>query len=277
MQKILILKGRYDPPQIIDAIAQRWTDNGFIVLTHYGFKKLPAADMVILHVDQTEVPHSYVDRLMAYPVVLNRRMLNISKARFSRILVTQNDTYIGPVIVKSNANCGGMPEVRFKRRFGKFHFPLRLYANFRVDLATTKWLYPLNYPIFNDRTLVPAGVWENPNLIAERFLPEKENGLYYIRYWMFLGDRGWAARFGSKNPIVKFSRRVTPEEQVAVPDELKALRKKIGIDYGRFDFVVHDGLPIVFDVNKTVGGYKDRASFASEIDMLAKGISSYLT
>jgi hypothetical protein len=28
---------------------------------------------------------------------------------------------------------------------------------------------------------------------------------------------------------------------------------QLGFEYGKFDYVVHDGTPILFDVNKTVG------------------------
>ena len=134
---------------------------------------------------------------------------------------------------------------------------------------------PTGYPIYPDKRSVPSGVWDNPNLIVEQFLPETEDGLYFVRYWMFLGDRGWAARFGSKNPIVKFTGRVTEEERVPVPAELIALRKRLGFDYGRFDYVVRDGLPIVFDINKTVGGYHNCAGYAAEVDMLAEGIKDF--
>ncbi|HEX2882002.1 MAG TPA: hypothetical protein VHO25_20930, partial [Polyangiaceae bacterium] len=32
-----------------------------------------------------------------------------------------------------------------------------------------------------------------------------------------------------------------------------ALRKKLGFDMGKFDYVIHEGKPVVFDTNKTVG------------------------
>ena len=74
MQTILILKGRHDPLQLIDAIAPRWACNGYRVLTHHGYQNPPLADIAILHVDLTEIPAVYPKSLRAYPLVLNRNV-----------------------------------------------------------------------------------------------------------------------------------------------------------------------------------------------------------
>ena len=275
MQTILILKSPHDHLYLIDAIAERWSGSGYQVLTHYGYENLPSADIVILHVDLTKIPPIYVERLAAYPLVLNRRVLDISKSAFSKHLVTRDEAYDGPVIVKTDANYGGQPETRGRKISRISRWSKLFFCRGMTDWAKTDSLNPLDYPIYNTKELVPRNVWKNQHLIVERFLPEREDDLYYIRYWMFLGDQGWAARFGSKKPIVKFHCRVTPEERVPVPDELVALRKQLGLDYGRFDYVVRDGHPIVFDINKTVGGYDNCAAYADELDILAKGIRMY--
>ena len=31
------------------------------------------------------------------------------------------------------------------------------------------------------------------------------------------------------------------------------LRQELGFDYGKFDYVVHDGRPVLLDANKTTG------------------------
>ena len=275
MQTILILKSPHDHLYLIDAIAERWPDNGYQVLTHYGFENLPTADIVILHVDLTKIPPMYLERLKAYPLVLNRSVLDISKSAFSERLVTRDEAYDGPVIVKTDANYGGQPEAHGRKLSRTYRWSKLFFCRGTINWAKTASLNPLDYPIYNNKDLVPRKVWKNPHLIVERFLPETEGDLYYVRYWMFLGDQGWAARFGSKKPIVKFHCRVTPEERVPVPDELVALRKQLGLDYGRFDYVVRDGIPIVFDINKTVAGYDNCAGYAAELDILAKGIRMY--
>ena len=46
-------------------------------------------------------------------------------------------------------------------------------------------------------------------------------------------------------------RRVLRRVPVPVPEELRAWRHRLGFDYGKFDFVVRDGVPILLDVNRT--------------------------
>lgn len=123
--------------------------------------------------------------------------------------------------------------------------------------------------------MVPKTVWKNKNFIVEKFLPEIKDGLFYLRYWIFLGEKGWAGRFGAKEPVVKFSKMATKDEEVPVPEELKIVRKKLGFDYGRFDYVEHDGTPILFDVNKTLGGTHHLDAYSAQLDILASGINDF--
>ena len=53
-----------------------------------------------------------------------------------------------------------------------------------------------------------------------------------------------------------------------VPEELIQLRK-INIDYGRFDYVVHAGKSTVLDSNKTQGSGKTMDCFKVDLDLLA--------
>lgn len=119
---------------------------------------------------------------------------------------------------------------------------------------------------------LPAGVWENPNLIVERFVPEREAGYYFLRFWTFLGDRSISGRVGSRDPIVRISRAETPITSVDIPPELHAWRKELGLDYGRLDYVLHDGKPILLDANKTLGCDKSLRTDNGMCDDLAEGI-----
>ena len=263
---------------VIDAIALRWKKMGYEVITHYGTKNLPDADIVILHVDATIVPEEYVECLSQYPVVLNRNVLNISKSMISRNIVRQDDSYPGPVIIKTNANFGGKPEARGKRISHKKTGWLGWLVKKKRDWENADVLNPHNYPIFENKEIIPAGVWKNKNLIVEKFLPEKEDGLFFLRYWIFFGDQGWAGRFGAQDPIVKFSKRVTIDELVPVPAELKIVRKNFCFDYGRFDYAEHNGKTVLYDINKTLGvggGAYPLESYSAQLDMLASGISGF--
>ncbi|WP_018232985.1 hypothetical protein [Thioalkalivibrio thiocyanodenitrificans] len=270
MKRILILgdllgwRRRY----LVDALALRWREAGHRILKRRTTRHLPDADVVILHVDRTVVPGRISDCLKSYPVVLNRQAVDISKRAISRQLVAPGDDYAGPVVVKTDANCGGLPEHPLSRylptRFGRGRAWAKVAA-----------IRPDRYPVFAGKAEVPPGVWENPALVVERFLPERRDDLYYLRYWIFLGGKGWAGRLGSPQPIVKFSNAVTPEEPVEVPDALKARRTALGFDYGRFDYVEHDGEVILLDVNKTIGGAHRMDEYKDRLDDLASGIEDF--
>jgi hypothetical protein len=280
MKTIMILKNNHNPNRfyLIDALALRWMKMGYEVVTHYGTKNFPHADIVILHVDKTIVPDEYVECLSKYPVVLNRNVINISKSLISQNIVRPEENYSGPVIIKTNANFGGVREAREK------HLPQKHRGRWWWLLKTKpQWekideLNPHKYPIFKNKESIPAGVWKNKNLIVEKFLPEIENGLFFLRYWVFLGEQGWSGRFGAKKPIVKFRKRVTKDEPIPVPDELTFMRKKLGLDYGRFDFAEHKGKTVLYDVNKTLGGAgggPQLEAYSAQLDLLATGINGF--
>ena len=270
MKTILILTSddKNQSIYLIYAIAERWKNSGHKVILHRGVKNIPDADIVILHVDQTFIKDNYLRFLSRFPIVLNRNVTDISKVIISNNILKKDENYSGPVIVKTNANFGGLPEATKISR---------LYSN-----IVSKWncgmvtvLNPDAYPVFESKDKVPNIVWQNKNLIVEKFLPEKKDGLFYLRYWIFLGEKGWAGRFGANEPIVKFSKMVTKDEDVSVPEELKIVRKKLGFDYGRFDYVEHHGKTVLLDVNKTLGGRHHLDAYSARLDILAEGINNF--
>jgi hypothetical protein len=66
-------------------------------------------------------------------------------------------------------------------------------------------------------------------------------------------------------------------EPATVPIEIREERRRLGFDYGKFDFVVHGDGPILLDANRTPGG---SATLTDEYDRgaaeLAKGIDAFL-
>lgn len=270
MKKILILTNSIESHGIylIDAIALRWKKHGHKIILHQDVKNIPDADIVILHIDRTYIKDDYIRCLSRFPVVLNRNVTDISKTMISNNIIKNNDNYSGSVIVKTNANCGGFPDsTKMSRRYSEW---------------VSKWNWGMtivhnteNYPVFENKGKVPRAVWKNKNLIVEKFLPERQDGLFYYRYWMFLGEKGWAGRFGAREPVVKFSKMATADEEVSVPEELKIVRKKLGFDYGRFDYVEHHGKTVLFDVNKTVGGAQLLETYSTRLDMLAEEINNF--
>jgi hypothetical protein len=93
---------------------------------------------------------------------------------------------------------------------------------------------------------------------------------------MFLGDREINRRTWSPDPVVKLrgSRIETLSEPV--PDELRAIRRELGFDYGKFDYGVVDGEVVLYDVNPTPGSAQDPRVHAAAIDILADGILPFL-
>jgi hypothetical protein len=272
MSTILVVKGTGDGGiMVVDRLADQWVEDGHRVVTHFGPADLPDADVVFLHVDATRVPEDYQESLRRFPVVINRRAVDISKPLYSAGLVREGDDYEGPVVVKTRLNFGGIPE--YRRRGGTWQPGEGPRSG---DWSELEWLNPHDYPIFERKQDVPGGVWSNPALMVERFLPEVEGDLFYLRYWVFFGDEGWAARFGSKAPIAKWHTAVTAHEPVAVPPELVELRERMGLDYGRMDYAVRNGEPVVFDVNKTVSADGDASEYRDAVKGFARGIEKFI-
>ncbi|MCA9193995.1 MAG: hypothetical protein KDB03_19625 [Planctomycetales bacterium] len=312
MKTVLILRDRPSDPMVylIDHYAMRWKAAGYTVIDHIGLSDIPFADIVIVHINSTVIPQQFVDVIRTLPRVINGKVLDASRRRFSQLLLSKTDDYAGPVIVKTNANYGGWPEYvrdnksnqKSKLRYftsnavsGNQSLPRRLIwlvkamAGIRTHhFASKQWpwkieyswetvdaLDPMRYPIFGDIKNVPIGVWDNDNLIVERYVSNRHKGLYYMYYYVFFGDKEISGRLGSLNPIVKFGNCVS-DELVPVPDEARQWRKDLGIDFGRFDFVESGGKYFLIDVNTTEGGGKMNYGFSAEIDFLASGLKYYM-
>ena len=62
-----------------------------------------------------------------------------------------------------------------------------------------------------------------------------------------------------------------------MPVEIAEERRRLGFDYGKFDFVVHGGRPILLDANRTPGGSATLTEeYAQGAAELAKGIDVFL-
>jgi hypothetical protein len=109
-----------------------------------------------------------------------------------------------------------------------------------------------DYQVFDSLSHVPWGLRVSRKAVIERFRPELENGLYHVRIYQFLGDRWTCARLASPSPVVKAENAVRVESIEPHPDIL-AWRERLGIDYGKLDYVVSGGEAVLLDVNKTTG------------------------
>ncbi len=269
---------------LIDGLIPHWERMGYSVVNRRSREGLPDADLVVLHVDQTVVAPDVARRLEDYPVVLNGNALDISKSRFSEIRLGPDADFQGPVIVKTDANFGGYPEAAAQKAAASS--PARLWtgARRRLERSRVRWegvtrLDSRRYPVFGSVQDVPEGVWRNPHLIVEKFLPEQEGDRYFLRHWNFFGTQEFTKRFASRSPCVKFNDRVSEVTEVGVPEKLRRIRKALGMDFGRFDFVEVDGEAVLFDANKTVGVPRSALTapeYAHWFRILAEGVKDDL-
>ena len=245
----------------IPALAETWRRDGHTVTNIFGIKKFIPADLILVHVDLSVVPDAYLAFANQYPIVLNGAVADIRKSSFSRqLLLNRNDKYQGPVFIKSNLNLAGVPESLRQR-----HYPFKgsqagYYIGTGVDriLRSVSRLFfrgPSGYLLRGNLRQVPVRWFERNDVVIQRFCPEYEKGFYHVRCYQFLGDRYTCERISSSQPVVKDS-SVERRERVDVHPEIERLRHELNFDYGKFDYVMHEGQPVLLDINKTTGAAK---------------------
>ncbi|OYW58409.1 MAG: hypothetical protein B7Z31_07800 [Rhodobacterales bacterium 12-65-15] len=192
------------------------------------------ADAAILHVDQSLIAQPFLDLAARYPVAVNGRVSDIRKRAVSRNLLHPASDWPGPVLVKSDLNCAGGPENFLARKSGGPALP------------------PVDYRIFDHLSQVPDAVWSDPAQVVERYLPEQRDGLNVLRIWSFFGEYERCNWYTSTRRIVKSSNFIGhgPAE---VPEVLRAERRRLGFDFGKFDFALGPDGPVLYDANKTPG------------------------
>jgi len=270
MARIAVLTHRYDNFlggfYLLHGLFPHWTEWGHEIRVVVGPPKRRWGDLAIMHVDCSVVPREYLDLVARYPVVVNGAQRDNRKRAISRHLVRPGDDWRGPVVVKSDLNFGGMPEWRQNK------------AAMRIGERPPHRIGRVNkdYRIYDSPAEVPDDVWRRSDLVVERFHAERDERGYWLRNWIFFGDRERCNRNCSPKPIVK-GPDVVLCEPVSVPEEMRAERERLGFDYGKFDFVVHDGIPVLLDANCTPGtAHNLAAEFARGAADLARGIDSFL-
>jgi hypothetical protein len=259
---------------LIHPLARLWERMGLRTSVFRGTGTFAPAGLLIPHIDLTVRPPEYQGFLEKYPRVLNRGVRDISRSAFSQIRVQPDSPDTGPVIVKTNRNHGGLPERRLaagpgrpslRRELQDRWAAFRSARRWRIRWESIEWLDTSSYPVFDSLGKVPRGVFENPNLFVEQFVPEREGGRYGVRYSYVLGSREITLRLQSKDLVIKGS-NAEAREEVVTPPEIGQLRRRLGLDYGKIDFVVRDGRTLPLDVNTTpAASMLDRHGFAQRV------------
>lgn len=264
--------GRYK----VHFLSEFWRAAGHRVVCLFGTRRYVPADVLLVHVDLSVVPPSYLRFADRYPVVINRHLTDIRKSTVSRSLLGSSEEWHGAVIVKSNLNYGGHPErvlaplsIRLLRGAARR-------ASHLVRLPFHRW-EPLAYTVFDCRSEVPTALLTRRDLVIEKFIPEVSDGLYHVRTHQVLGDRWTSIRLASREPVVKAHNSVF--ENVPPHPIVDRWREELEVDYGKLDYVVVDGQPILLDVNKTIGvlGRSDTPeSVQASRRHLAEGLDVFL-
>jgi hypothetical protein len=99
------------------------------------------------------------------------------------------------------------------------------------------------------------------------------DGLYALRSWLFFGREEYSLRLYGRQPVVKARCAVKWEYLHAVPEFLRAERKRLQFDFGKFDYVEHDGEVFLLDANKTPTVASKRTH---HLRRLADGLAGFL-
>jgi len=274
MARIVIITHTFDAyeerPYLLRSLVGHWRTDGHRVMVVEGTQDWPEADVALLHVDQSLVPQAYADACARYHTVINGRALDIRKKLVSTQQLGPGDAWPGPVIVKTDLNRGGAPEMRYLHQMRQAGRP--------TDAAMDMLAYSKGpYPIMRSIADVPPDIWNNPGLLVERFLPERDLRGFWMRVWVFFGRQERCTRYLGEDPLVKGD-NILARESVAVPPELRAQRERLGFDFGKFDFVVHDDRAVLLDANRTP--FAPQVSLNPQIDaqnaQLALGLRDWL-
>jgi hypothetical protein len=264
---------------IVDHLARCWREDGHAVTYLFGTQLFVPADLLFIHVNLSVVPDEYLEFASQYPIVVNGRIRDIRKSTTSRNLLGPGDSWDGRVIVKSDLNYAGEPERMLRRSWLQRRFPLwRKVARIasRVAGRETPFSTWRDYLVFDRLADVPESWSRNRHAVVERFLPEIENGLYHLRIYQFLCDRWSCSRLASPHPVIKAGTSVRVE-RIEPHAEIVASRETLGMDYGKLDYVIHEGDVVLLDANKTIGASRhlDDAELRSMRRHQAEGLYAY--
>jgi hypothetical protein len=269
---------RFGPTYLLYFIVETWRRRGIELEVVDDPARHVDADLAFLHVDLTEVPAAYRGLLDRYPVVVNGRRTSIAKRAVSGNLLTRDSDYDGPVIVKTNENTAGIPDDRARGWGPVWHPAGRRMLDAVLPRRLTGGMFALRYHVYETLADVPPIVWSLDRMVVEKFLPERAGDLYAIRYWEFLGGCHITDVLYSETPYVKASghiRRALPKPDPAAPSQLLDWRRRFGLDYGKFDYAMGAGQLILFDVNPTVGAYRNLDAQRQTVATLADGIDPF--
>jgi hypothetical protein len=257
-----------------------WAPLGHRFLVHRGLKTPPPADLAIPHVPLTHLPPRYAALSSRYPRAINGAVADVSKRRIATDLVTADDSYTGAVMVKTDLNHAGVAERLLRRRKRGLRARLLTAMERRLPPHWFGRLPQGRYMVFERKTDVPDWVWRSRGLVVQPLHVERRGDLYALHQWYFLGSHECVSTFLSRDPVVKLSSVVErlPLHQ-DVPEAIRRRRAGLKFDYGKFDYVVSNGVPILLDANNTPNeglGEQKNPRVLAICKALAGGLAEFL-
>jgi hypothetical protein len=249
---------------LIQRMVPLWEEMGWRVLEVRGLKGWPEADAVFLHVDLSVVPVPYAEQAQRYRWRWNAGALDIRKRRVLKDCLGPDSPHEGPVIVKTDLNYAGRPE--FMNRVARSWIPGRIFRWCDGFAGLPALRKKEDYRIYPGLRDVPASVWADSSWVVQPFVTEREGGEYILREYNFLGAVEWLREESSPDPIITAG-RLRRAVGGPVPEPLRALRRELKLDYGKIDYVMHEGVPYIYDVNKTIGTSQTTASMAMAMQL----------
>jgi hypothetical protein len=261
---------RSDRLHMVVQIADHLREMGVEVIDLYGTGYFEPADGVFVHVDRSIVSPKLQRFARRFPVQINAQAGDIRKRTFVDGLLQPGDTYPAPVIVKSDLNYGGAPELVNRSLLKRMTERLtRLATRPPPRLITQK----SDYRIFPALADVPPGYF-TPDNIIQKLMLEKAGEMNVLREYIFLGRLHYENIEHSRSEII------TEDEHIScLPFEphpkLVNLRRRLKLDYGKIDYVMIGGEPFVFDANKTLGlgAYGETEHFGQDFRAMLKAFA----
>jgi hypothetical protein len=266
---------------IIKFFAKYWREDEHEVIFLFGIDEFVPADLIFVHVDLSVVPDSYLEFAQQYPVAINGKVKDVRKSTYSQSLLKSDDHWDGPVIVKTDKNCAGTPELIRGGLMGRVQKKvLKTVGKLNLDIFTPNILTANDYEVYDHLDEVPNTYFYHPGLVIEKFIPEIDGEHYVVRMTSFLGDRYSSFFLKGKDPILKGDTAETITHTSEYHPDVDKWRKELNFDYGKFDYVVREGKAILLDANKTVGcstSLEENKQLDERRRYRARGLYSYLS
>lgn len=251
-------------------ISEFLDDLGVDVVHLCGTDRFVEADGIFVHVDLSVVPGHIRRFAQRYPKQINANASNIRKRVSVDGLLNRGDSYAGPVIVKSDLNYGGLPELKALTLSGR---ALRHLRRMLSGQPARTILTKADYRIFPSLGDVPPEYF-TPDNVVQKLILEKDGEKNLLREYMFLGDLHYENIERSTAEIITEDEHISCEPFVPHPRLLR-LRRQLNLGYGKIDYVMVDGEPFIFDANKTpgLGAWGGTDYFATDIKQMLLGFA----